>query len=155
MCLSCYAIKCGISEEELTKDAYSFLQYLNDKGRHENNPFTESDLKSALEMFQECYRTFPRADIEKISGIEIPKNKRNGRKQSTHLKMARAIQQIQDEENGTKWNGRLSAEKVVFAFLDMNPQGDYKQFCEDTGLQKSVYYKYKKAWKEKQQNLNK
>ena len=155
MCLSCYAVKCGISEEELTKDAYSFLQYLNDKGRHENNPFTESDLKSALEMFQECYRTFPRADIEKISGIEIPKNKRNGRKQSTHLKMARAIQQIQDEENGTKWNGRLSAEKVVFAFLDMNPQGDYKQFCEDTGLQKSVYYKYKKAWKEKQQNLNK
>ena len=116
MCLSCYAIKCGISEEELTKDAYSFLQYLNDKGRHENNPFTESDLKSALEMFQECYRTFPRADIEKISGIEIPKNKRNGRKQSTHLKMARAIQQIQDEGNGTKWNGRLSAEKVVFAF---------------------------------------
>lgn len=155
MCLSCYAIKCGISEEELTKDAYSFLEYLNNKGRHENNPFTESDLKSALEMFQECYRTFPRADIEKISGIELPKNKRNGRKQTTHLKMARAIQQIQDEENGTKWNGRLSAEKVVFAFLDMNPQGDYKQFCEDTGLQKSVYYKYKKAWKEKQQNLNK
>lgn len=155
MCLSCYAIKCGISEEELTKDAYSFLQYLNDKGRHENNPFTESDLKSALEMFQECYRTFPRADIEKISGIEIPKNKRNRRTQSAHLVRARAMRDINQAELGTKWNGRLSAEKVVFAFLDMNPQGDYKQFCEDTGLQKSVYYKYKKAWKEKQQNLNK
>ena len=150
MSLACYAIKCGISELELRQDAYSFLDILNDKGSKDNNPFTVNDLESALEMYQECYRTFPRADIEKITGIEIPKNKRNGRKQSTHLKMARAIQQIQDEENGTKWNGRKSVREGVFSFLDMNPNATYKEFCELTGLKKSVFYKYKKEWK----NLN-
>ena len=154
MSLACYAIKCGISEQELREDAYSFLDILNDKGSKENNPFTVNDLESALEMYQECYRTFPRADIEKIAGIDMPKNKRNGRTQEKHLQGARAIRDI-NNENWRDGNGRPSAEKVVFAFLDMNPQGDYKQFCEETGLQKSVYYKYKKVWKDKQQQQNK
>lgn len=151
MSLACYAIKCGISEDELTKDAYSVLPLLNEKGRSENNPFTESDLKSALEMYQECYRTFPRTDIEKITAIEIPKNKRNGRKQLQHLEGARALQAIKDKYNGTNWrdgNGRKSTQKVVFEFLDMNPNATAKDFCEITGLSERVFYKYKKIWKD-------
>jgi hypothetical protein len=121
----------------------------------EDNHFTKKDVKDALEAYRDEFCTMPINSIIHFSGIPIEKNKRNGRKQSAHLVRARAMRDINQAEQGTKWNGRLSAEKVVFAFLDMNPQGDYKQFCEDTGLQKSVYYKYKKAWKEKQQNLNK
>lgn len=150
MSLACYAIKCGISELELRQDAYSFLDILNDKGSKDNNPFTVNDLESALEMYQECYRTFPRADIEKITGIDIPKNKRNGRKQAAHLVRARAMRDINQAEQGMKWNGRKSVREGVFSFLDMNPNATYKEFCELTGMKKSVFYKYKKEWK----NLN-
>lgn len=159
MALACYAIKCGIEYEELKKDAYSFLDYLNDKGKKQNNPFTKNDLKSALEMYQESYRSFPRADIEKLTGIEIPKNKRNGRSQAQHLEGARAIQQIKNKYEGTTWrntNGRPSAKDTVFRYLDGHPPpwGNYIHFCELTFLSKSVYYKYKKEWEKQQAGSN-
>ena len=149
MALACYAIKCGIEYEELKKDAYSFLDYLNDKGKKQNNPFTKNDLKSALEMYQESYRSFPRADIEKLTGIEIPKNKRNGRTQAQHLLRARAMRDINQAEKGTTWNGRKSYKDGVFKYLEGHLDGgNYIHFCELTGMKKSVYYKYKKEWLE-------
>jgi hypothetical protein len=144
MSLACYAVKCGISEEELRTDAYSFLEYLNLKSPA--NPFTEDDIESALECYNESYRTFPREDIEKITGIEIPKNKRNGRTQSAHLVRARAMRDINQAEQGTKWNGRLSAEKTVFAFLEQNPNAKAKDFCKQTGMHRATFFKYKKIW---------
>lgn len=144
MCLTVYAVKCGIDFEELKKDAYSFQEDL-DRISPEN-PFTKYDVDSALEMYQECYRSFPRDEISKLSGVPIPKNKRNGRTQSAHLVRARAMRDINQAEQGTKWNGRKSVEKTVYTYLEMNPKATYKQFVEDTGMQKSVFYKYKKLW---------
>lgn len=147
MSLACYAVKCGISEEELRTDAYSFLEYLNLKSP--TNPFTEDDIESALECYNESYRTFPREDIEKITGIEIPKNKRNGRKQKQHLEGARAIQAIKDKYDDTNWrdgNGRKSVQDVVFAFLEQNPNAKAKDFCKQTGMHRATFFKYKKIW---------
>ena len=50
----------------------------------------------ALEMFNEDYVTFPRDDIAKLSGLTMPVNKRNWRKQPVQLQGARAIQEIND-----------------------------------------------------------
>ena len=54
-------------------------------------------------MFNEDYVTFPRDDIAKLSGLTMPVNKRNWRKQSVHLQGARAIQELNDRANGTNW----------------------------------------------------
>ncbi|WP_276683141.1 helix-turn-helix domain-containing protein [Slackia piriformis] len=83
MALAIYAIKCGISEEEVRNDALSFMVLLNTLNPQE--PFTESDVESALECYDERYKTFPRSSIEYLTGIPIPTNKRNGQDRHTHL----------------------------------------------------------------------
>ena len=147
MCLTVYAVKCGIDFDELKKDAYSFQNYLNDKNPDE--PFTDYDIESALEMYQECYRSFPRDEISKLSGIEIKANKRNGRKQKQHLEGARAIQAIKDKYDDTNWrdgNGRKSYRDAVFTFLECHSKSTVKEFCELTGMSRAVFFKYKKQF---------
>lgn len=148
MCLTVYAIKCGIDFDELKKDAYSFQEYLTNL--NPDDPLTDYDIESALEMYQECYRSFPRDDIAKLSGIDIPPNKRNGRTQKQHLEGARAIQAIKDKYEGTNWrdgNGRKSYKNLVFDYLKKNPKATAKEFCRNTGKSERVFYKYKKIWK--------
>lgn len=62
------------------------------------NRFTKDDVVCALEMFNEDYVTFPRDDIAKISGMTMPVNKRNWRKQKDHLGRARAVQNFDDPD---------------------------------------------------------
>jgi len=147
-CLAIYGVKCGVSLEEVRRDAYRFQKPLNDI--NPSDPFTEDDIKSALEMYQECWKSYPRDDIEKTSGIPCPANKRNGRSQQQHLEIARATQAIQEKYDKGNWrdgNGRKSVRKGVLEFLMMNPSVSYKEFCTETGLKKSVFYKYKKECK--------
>ena len=143
MALAIYALKSGVSLEELKKDAEEIRPGLNRR----DNPFTEDDVASALELYQECFRTFPRKDIEKLTAIEIPANKRNGRPQKLHLKMARAVRDVLQEEKGKKWYGRPSVRQEVEDFITNYPAATYKDFVECTGLKKSVWYKYKREFR--------
>lgn len=152
MCLTVYALKCGIDFEELKKDAYSFQEELFKKSPQ--NPFTIYDVDSALEMYQECYRSFPRDEISKLSGIKIKPNKRNGRTQEKHLQGARAIRDI-NNENWRNGNGRKSVKEAVFKFLEMNPQATWKEFSELTDMSRAVFFKYKKLHFGKNFELNK
>ncbi len=108
MTLAIFAVKCGIYDRDRVKnDALDLLEYLN--SLNPSAPFTEQDIDSALECMDLRYVTFPRKDLEKLSAIKMPANKRNGRTREVHLAGARAIQKINDEFNGTNWrtgNGR-------------------------------------------------
>lgn len=83
MALAIYAIKCGVDEEELRSDARAFANMLN--AIYPEEAFTDSDVESALECYDARYITFPREDISKLTGIQIPENKRNHRDRYTHL----------------------------------------------------------------------
>ncbi len=143
MSLTVYAIKCGIPFEELKTDAYGFQEYLNNL---DTTPFTFDDIDSALEMYQDCYRSFPRDEIAKLSAIDIPKNKRNGRTQEQHLKIARGIKKIKIELGEDMNEGRPSYKKAAFTFFDMNPKSKVNEFIDLTGMSRAVFYKYKKEW---------
>ena len=105
MALAAFANKCGIEEEELTRDAESLLGSFEDLTTKENNHFSMSDIHAALKAFksENSVRWSPRM-IEHWTDIEMKKTKRNKRKQNIHLAGARAIQNINDPE-GT-WRGR-------------------------------------------------
>lgn len=152
MSLAVYAYKSGVSFEELKADATEMQPLLNHIAP--DNPFTMDDVNSALEMYQECYRSFPRAEIEKVTGIEIPANKRNGRTQEKHLQGARAIRDI-NNENWRKGNGRKSVRNAVFTFLNMKPQATAGEFCELTGMSRAVFFKYKKEWQSELEHARK
>ena len=89
MVLAIYAKKCGIDYDELSDDAYSLVDMLDELTIEEQNRFTREDVLAALEMFNDNYITFPIDSISALTAIHIEKNKRNHRKQPLHLKIAR------------------------------------------------------------------
>jgi len=123
MTLAIYAKKCGIDEDELRRDAFSLLRPYDEMSEEEINRFTQDDVVCALEMFNEDYVTFPRDDIAKLSGLAMPVNKRNWRKQSEHIKL---MNFVRDEINGNKdWrnkNGQPSKRGQIFEYMRSHPE---------------------------------
>lgn len=146
MMLVIYAIKSGVSFRQVAYDAYQLIPYLNSLNPDE--PFTKSDVESALDCYESQFATFPIDDISRLSNIEIQKNKRNGRKQTLHLKMIRAIRDISQEEQGKVWyensphSGRKSKKDIVQQWKKDNPRGKPKDCIEATGLNKNTVYKW-------------
>ena len=142
MTLVIYGIKCGLSKDEIKQNAIDLIPFLN--GLNEEEPFTEEDIKSALECYDERYNTFPLKDIEKLTNIRIERNKRNGRKQKDHVKM---MNLIRDEINQNKtWNkignGRKPKKDIVQKWRLEHPEGKKADCIRDTGLTKPTVYKW-------------
>lgn len=141
--LASYAVKCGISEDELRKDAYSLLEFMNTL----QDDFTVDDIEGALNFYQESFVTFPRHEIELISGLDVPANKRNGRTQEQHLKIARFARDL-NYENGASWrdnsphSGRKPKADIVSQWRAIHPNGKPKECIKDTGLNKNTVYKW-------------
>lgn len=141
MCLAIYAAKCDVPYEKLKEDAYELIPFMN--SINPASPFIEEDCNSALECYDTRYCTFPIRDIEKISGIPIQKNKRNGRTQSAHI---RRITLLRDDDypDGAWRNkdGRPTAKEQVKEWQATNP-GKKKADCiRETGLSKPTVYKW-------------
>lgn len=145
--LATYAKKCGISRDELENDALSFVELLDSIGEREDNPFTVDDVVKALEAYNDSYITYPRATIAERTMISIPPNKRNGRKQSDHIKL---MNFVRDELNhNTNWregNGRpkgsTTAKSRVYEWRRQHPYGRKAACIRDTGLSKPTVYKW-------------
>lgn len=148
MMLAIYGMKCGLPYEEVEADALAFIPFMNSLAAE---PFTEADVQSALECFDERYFTFPRHDIARLSGIQIPKNKRNGQRQADHLEEARAIRDIRSRRRGESWDahkgrkpGSGNKRAVVEEWQRRNP-GKRKADCmRETGISRMTVDKY---WK--------
>ena len=150
MVLAIYGKKCNIPYSEVKEDAYNLMPILNAQSVV---PFEESDVLSALESYKEDYVTFPRKDIEKLTAISIPANKRNGRKQNIHLQAARAVQDIYNP-NWRQNNGRPVGSKnkvnknrdLVFGYLQSHPFASITSISRDLKLSRPTVYKYFKEF---------
>lgn len=143
MSLAIYAAKCGIYDRErVRQDAIELIPALT----HANpdKPFTETDIDSALDCLDSRYTTFPRHDIEKLTAINIPPNKRNGREQSQHLQIARFARDLNySEENGWRNNnGAPEKKRIVYEWRVKNPDGSKRQCARDTGLSRTTVIKW-------------
>ena len=143
MTLAVYAKKCNIPKEELENDAFSLVDLMDSKGKRDDNRFTEDDVLAALNAYDEDYVTYPIHTICDRTGIRIEKNKRNGRKQNVHLKIARATRDIVCED-WRKNSGRKNKKNVVEEWQSKNNGGKKTDCIRETGLSKPTVYKY---WK--------
>ena len=147
-CFGSYTVKCDIPEDELFTDAFSLLQFLDDMSDDEHNRFTKRDILDAMQFYQENYVTYSRSEAERVSAIPMPANKRNGRKQEVHLKIARATLEIMNEENGNILQGRPKGSgeksKIVEEWQQQHPDGKKADCIRETGLSKPTVYKW---WK--------
>lgn len=145
--LCAYAIKCEISKKELEKDCMEILPVLDNLSDSESNRFTKRDIYDALHFYDEVYVNFSRKEAQRVSGIEIPPNKRNFRTREKHLQGARAIRDI-NNENWRLGNGRPigsgTKEHIIKEWRAKNPKGTKAQCIKKTGLSKPTVYKY---WK--------
>lgn len=141
MCLAIYAKKCGLSLEELERDAFSLVEYLDKMTSEEDNHFTRLDVMSALEMFNDDYVTFPIKTISDLTGVYIQKNKRNYRKQNMHLKGARALQEIYNPD-WRKGNGRPDKEQLVRQYIRENPTAKVTEIAKTLKVSRPTVYKY-------------
>lgn len=143
MCLSIYAIKCDIDRDELEKDCFSFLDRFDALTDEESNHFTERDVISAIQSFED--KDLVRYPIKAIvfrSGIPIEKNKRNYRKQPVHLKHARLSLEDKNEEYGITLQGRPDKQQIVKEWRASHPEGRKADCIRDTGLSKPTVLKW-------------
>ena len=139
MALAIYAIKCDIPFSELEQDSYDLIPRMNEANPQE--PFTHEDVLSALNAYDENYKNFPRADLEKLTAIAMPGNKRNYRTQEMHLKGARAIQEI-NNPNWRNENGAPTKEELVHFWRYKNPLGTKAQCNRETGIDPKTIRKW-------------
>lgn len=140
MTLATYALKCGVPYEELLQDGIEMLDFLNSVG----DEFTMDDLIHSLEAYNGDYITYPIDTIIARTDIYIKKNKRNGRKQILHLKMARSNLEILNEDNGKALQGRPAKANIVQLWQQEHPNSRKVDCIRDTGLSKPTVYKW---WK--------
>lgn len=150
--LATYAMKCNIPYERLKEDALSLLTLFDSRTTDESNHFHESDIIAGLNGYRQRAYTCTRDYIQRIAGIEIPKNKRNYRKQAKHLVIARTMKalkrQLDDDVLAQGSVGRpkgITKEKVIREWQQLHPYGLKVDCIRDTGLSKSTVYKYWKS----------
>ncbi len=146
MTLAIYAVKCRIDEDELRRDAYRLLDVFDELSYEDSNRFVKDDVEKALEMYNENYVTFPRNDVAKFSGLSIPANKRNWRKQDEHLQWCRIIQKANDSVDGTNWrsgNGRPDKEQQIREYMQTHPEIKKKtDIARALGIHRNTIAKY-------------
>lgn len=147
LALCSFGRKCGIPDEQIKADAWSFLDELEKRTDDEMNHFSKSDVEDALEgLNNPSIALATRQWISEHTKVEIHPNKRNGRTRAENLEIARFIRDKNQEKKGSKWNGRKSAEEDFYNYLGSTDNPTCADFCEKTGRKKSVWYKYKKIY---------
>lgn len=149
MCLAIYGIKSGISKEQVEHDAIGLMPFLN--SLNAEVPFTEQDIQSALECYDERYKTFPIDDICKLSAIPIQKNKRNGRTRQQHMKIVNATNAIKRELGESV--GRPSKKEVVQFYIEEHPGARVSEIARELKISRSTVYKYLGEMKNESESL--
>ena len=154
MTLAIYAQKCSyydaeknpnpVTREELEDDCFGLLDHMEAMTNKPDNHFTEADILAALESFDDRWTTYPRNSISYRSGIEIPVTKRNGRKQKLHLRIARSILEVMNDDNGKPLQGRKEKRNEVLEWRLAHPDGKKIDCYRETGISRPTIDKY---WK--------
>ena len=145
MCMAIYACKCDVPKKKLIEDMYRIFDILQNK-KHKN-PLTETDIFSALEAYDKEYYNFKINDIEHLTDIRIKRNKRNGRNQNLHLKLARSqlsiLKEMEEVEVGRP-KGSGTKEQLVKEYIKEHPIDNPTQISKALNISRTTVYKYMK-----------
>ena len=156
MALAIYARKCGIDRDELEADALALVGELNGRGDSERNPFTVDDVVKALEAYDASYQTFPRKTIAELTAIEMPPNKRNGRRIEQHIAMVNATRKMRRDifgEDEYRNSGRPKGSGIkrneIREFAVQHPGMSNRRIAEELGVSRNTVNKWlKPGWRE-------
>ena len=147
------ACQCGIPYKDVQAYAISLLDVFNAGIEDEKELFTLEDIEHAASKYDSRYSHFMKlSNIEEMTGITFPRNKRNGREQDMHTKkylpFLRSTGDIKDTRFGAEGGndptlgGRPTAEKTIRAYLQDHPDAKKVEVIRETGLSKPTVYKW-------------
>lgn len=148
--LMTYAVKCDVDKDKVLSDSLELVPWLNSLTETPKNAFTEQDVYDAFTYFDDCYATYSIKAIEARTKILIGRNKRNGRKQKVHLRIARANRDILCEERGkTDWRegagrpkGSGTAAQSVAAYRAEHPEASVTEVARALKISRTTVYKW-------------
>lgn len=154
MALAIYAVKCGITDRERVKaDMDSLVPFLDSVDTE--HPFgNDHEVENALECLDLRYKKFPIKDLERISGIAIPKNKRNYRKQPQHMeylnglrKMRRDVLGENEYENSGRPKGSGEKCELIRSYAREHPDANHSDIAKALGVSRSTVIKWLSGWR--------
>ena len=157
MALAIFAVKCGITDRDrVMADMESLVPFLNSIKPDDDKPFgADGEVRAAMECFDLRYATFPRKDLERITAIAMPPNKRNGRTLEQHAiylnglrRMRRDVLGEDEYKNSGRPKGSGSKREQVWSYLDEHPGATQREAAAALGMSKTTVNKWAKAWRE-------
>lgn len=154
MALAIYAVKCGITDRERVKaDMDSLVPFLDSVDTE--HPFgNDHEVENALECLDLRYKKFPIKDLERISGMAIPKNKRNYRKQPQHMeylnglrKMRRDVLGENEYENSGRPKGSGEKCELIRSYAREHPGASHSGISKALGVSRSTVIKWLRGWR--------
>lgn len=137
--LATIGYKCGVPMEQIERDLMNLLPKYN---RDATNLVKESEVRSAMKMYNEKAMLTRRATLENWQGWEYhPAIQRNGRKQTVHLRRARAVQVADYPDGSWRYIPPTAMEKVK-SWQKEHPEGKKVECSRDTGLSRTTIDKW-------------
>lgn len=146
--LAAYADKCGVPYDELERDALALVPHMESLTAREDNHFTEEDALAAISSYGDgVIHKLGRERISRRTQIDIPGNKRNGRKQEQHLKLARFARDLNygDGESWRDGNGRKPKCDEIRAFASEHQDMNHSEIARALGVSRPTVIKWLKG----------
>lgn len=144
LCAAVFAKKSGISREQLEQDILDRVPQLDAISTSPDNRFTVEDALKALTAYDDSkYMFLRRATLERLSGIAIPANKRNGRKQKEHVKRMTVLRDLDypnDSWRNTK--GAPTKESLVKEYAAQHPRATQREIAKALGISPTTVNKW-------------
>lgn len=154
--LAAYADKCGVSYDELERDALALVPHMESLTVREDNHFTDEDALSAISSYGDgIIHKLHRDRIERRTQIEIPANKRNGRKQMTHIAIVNNMRKFARDELGEDSyanNGRPKGSgtkcDAIRDYAADHPEANHSEIARALGVSRPTVIKWlKPGWR--------
>lgn len=112
----------------------------------EDNHFTEDHALAAIEAYYDpIIHKLTRERIERRTAIELPKNKRNGRKQAVHLARARTVQEFDDPDGAWRnKDGAPTKADLVREYAAEHPDANHSEIARALGISRPTVIKWLK-----------
>lgn len=148
LCAASFAKKSGVPYEQLRKDVLELVPLLDGLKEDERDSFTKADALAAIKNYKDPkFHTMRRDTLERLSGIPIPANKRNGQPQAIHLEILNASNAIKRKHGQPI--GSPSKKEKVFAFMSDNPTATVRQVSKAVNCSVSTASKWMKEYRSK------
>lgn len=164
--LAIYAKKCSfydkdknpnpVTREELEKDAWELMEYLDEMTQTEDNHFTEVDVIEALEAFEDDFISYPRNSIRYKANIpfepSVPRREKGKRlKRAEHIKVMNYVRdEVRKMDDWRNKDGRPKGSKnkeckkreLIIDYVATHPEANVTDIARALGVSRTTVYKY-------------